>query len=107
MVVLAVSHFKLTCMYWSVPAKVKLAVERWGDHAVVYNSLSGETHYINELAIEVLALLQNTPETLASLGDKICLLFEVDDRSALQQQLSQLIIEFDNLGLIEATKCEN
>ncbi|NOQ15575.1 MAG: HPr-rel-A system PqqD family peptide chaperone [Methyloprofundus sp.] len=79
----------------------------WGEYAVVYNSLSGETHYINELAIEVLTLLQVAPETLASLNDKICLLFEVDDRSALQQQLSQLIIEFDNLGLIEAAKCEN
>ncbi len=94
-------------MYWGTPTAFKLAMTIWGEHAVVYNSLSGETHYINELAIELLTLLQVAPETLASLSDKICLLFEVDDRRALQQQLSQLIIEFDNLGLIEATKCEN
>lgn len=94
-------------MAWEVPKTQALSIEIWGEHAVVYNDLSGETHYINELAIEVLTLLQKSPETLISLSDKICSIFEVGDKDALQQQLSQLIIEFDNLGLITAVNCEN
>ncbi|BCG64821.1 MAG: hypothetical protein methR_P2614 [Methyloprofundus sp.] len=94
-------------MIWSVPEHAELHIEVWGEHAIVYYSLSGETHCINELAVEVLMLLKSGAESLTSLTGQICMVFEVEDRTALEQRILLLLGEFENLGLIESSKCEN
>ena len=87
---------------WSVPKQATLAIEIW-----VYNALSGQTHLLNILAYEVLQQLQKGPETISSLVSKLCFIFEVEDKVELSLQAQKLMGEFENLGLIESTECEN
>ncbi|NOR79721.1 MAG: HPr-rel-A system PqqD family peptide chaperone [Methyloprofundus sp.] len=94
-------------MSWSVPEQAKLSIQIWGDTAVIYYSLSGQTHLLNGLACEVLQLLQASPETISTLISKLGVIFEVEDKADLRLQLQKLASEFETLGLIESTQCEN
>ena len=94
-------------MSWSVPEQAKLSIQIWGDTAVIYYSLSGQTHLLNALAYEVLLLLQASPETISTLISKLGVIFEVEDKADLTIQIQKLTSEFENLGLIESTQCEN
>jgi len=94
-------------MIWSIPENANIAIETWDENAIIYFSLSGETHLLNELAYEVLRLFLGGSQTLAALMNKLCLIFEVEDQADLELQIQKLIINFENLGLIESTECEN
>jgi len=92
---------------WSVPDVTTLHIQLWGDHAIVFHSLSGETHCLNGLAIEVLTRLKVAPATHASLTKQICMTFEVDDKAVLEQKITRVLTEFDSLGLIESLARES
>jgi PqqD family protein of HPr-rel-A system len=94
-------------MFWSIPEQAELYIEVWEDNAIVYHSLSGETHCLNELAVEMLLFLKVAPATLSSLLNQINTVFEVEDNTYLEQRLLLLLGEFENLGFIESSKCEN
>jgi PqqD family protein of HPr-rel-A system len=74
--------------------------EEFGDEYLVYNCLSGETHFLNITAAEVLKLLQAEPNTLPGLVARICAAFGMEEEPALAQFVSGLIQEFDHAGLI-------
>lgn len=92
---------------WSIPECANIAIENWDENAMVFYSLTGETHLINALACEVLMLFQTGPETFSSLINKLCMIFEVEDKADLELQIQKLIANFENLGLIESAECEN
>lgn len=94
-------------MIWHVSKQAQLTIEEWDDSAVVYSSLSGETHLLNSLACEILKLLQVESGTIATLIGKVCVIFEVEDKVDLEQQIGKLIGDFENLGLIESIQREN
>ena len=92
---------------WSIPEHTSLAIEVWGENAIVFYSLTGQTHLVNALACEVLMLFQADSETFASLINKLHRIFEVEDKADLELQTQKLITDFEKLGLIESTECEN
>lgn len=94
-------------MSWAVPEQAVISIEVWGDNAVVFSSMSGQTHLLNGLACEALLLLKIAPETVATLVNKLCMIFDVEDKVELEIQIQSLMHEFENLGLIESTQCEN
>jgi len=94
-------------MIWSIPRNTNIAIETWDENAIIFCSLSGETHLINILACEVLKILQATPESFTTLITKLNMIFEVEDQADLELQIQKLIINFKNLGLIESAECEN
>ncbi len=94
-------------MLWSVPEQAVLSIQHWDDTAVVYFSLSGETHLLNGLACDVLQLLQISPQTMPDLMNKLCIIFDVEDKNDLQIQIQRLIGEFEILGLVESSECED
>ena len=89
-------------MIWSIPENANLSIEIWDENAIVYSSLSGETHLLNGLACEVLQLFQAAPETISTLISKLCMILEVEDEADLEGQIQRLMGEFEKLGLIES-----
>jgi PqqD family protein of HPr-rel-A system len=71
------------------------------DDSIIYNPLSGETHQLNLMAIDALNFLQQ-PRTLKSLTEHICLVYQTDSVDDINQHMTHLIAQFDDLGLIEA-----
>lgn len=86
---------------WHVPNDNQLLFEEWENEAVVYNSKSGETHRLNELASGLLKIIQRRPGSINLFTEHINYLYEVEDQLDLERQLNGLISQFDTLGLIE------
>ncbi len=78
--------------------KSHLLWEVWPREAVIYNSLSGETHYLNHLAMRLLQKMEQGPISEEALSDFIGKKETIDDSDA---QLKQFLQQFDQLGLIE------
>lgn len=76
----------------------QLHLAQWDD-AIMYNPLSGETHQLNLMAVDALNFLQ-TPATLPTLTEHICQLYQTDDSAAISEQMTTLIKQFDEIGLI-------
>lgn len=83
----------------ALPAEL-LLWEQFGDEYVVYNRCSGETHFLNVTAAEVLRVLQEGPATLTAVVAQVCRVFDVEEEPALTQHISRVIQEFDYVGLI-------
>jgi PqqD family protein of HPr-rel-A system len=79
----------------------KLHLAQWDDDAIMYNPLSGETHQLNLMAVDALSFLQ-TPATLPTLTEHICHLYQTDDSATISEQMTALIKQFDEIGLISA-----
>jgi len=82
-------------------------MDSWGGESIVYNPRSGETHQLNELAVEILTILEAQPASLTILTQKICTIFLVEDQEDLTNQLERLVGQLDSLGLIEPTASES
>jgi PqqD family protein of HPr-rel-A system len=88
---------------WQSVKAIEMSMAQWDDDTIVYNPLSGETHQLNLMAIDALSFLQQ-PATLQSLADHICLLYQTPNTAEINQQMLQLIEQFDNIGLITACR---
>ncbi len=85
---------------WHAHNYSKLRVEKWGEHAVIFNPQSGETHQLDGFAMAALDLIQQ-PFTIETLSDRMYTFYEIEDREHLSTQIMNLINQFDNIGLIE------
>lgn len=85
---------------WAALPGQALLWEQFGDDCLVYNAHSGETHFLNVSAAEVLKLLQTGPMDLHSMLAELQSVFDTDDEHALAQHISRVIQEFDHAGLI-------
>lgn len=74
--------------------------EQYDEDYLVYNGHSGETHFLNVTAAEVLKSLQTGPMALPELVAELQLMFDMDDEHALAQHISRVIQEFEHVGLI-------
>jgi PqqD family protein of HPr-rel-A system len=70
------------------------------DHAIIYNPLSGDTHELNILAVDVLRFF-NEALTEDQIYTQVANLYGVPLDKELTFQLQHLIQQFDNLGLIQ------
>lgn len=85
---------------WVGLSEQALLWERFDDDYLVYNAHSGETHFLNISAAEVLKLLRTGPMDLPSMVAELQAVFDTDDEHALAQHISRVIQEFDHAGLI-------
>ena len=75
--------------------------EKWPDEVIVFNLVSGETHQLNHVASQVLSWFESSPQTIEDLVVKYCDEFGVAEKAEVEQLLSRLLEEFDDLGLVE------
>ena|SRR3974390_3281385 len=86
---------------WQVPPN-RLRWQCWDDEFIVYNVASGQTHYLNNLAKDVLKYFEDEPGTISGLISDI----QIGDNipspisAPFCDQICALIQEFDSLGLI-------
>lgn len=82
---------------WQVYKKARLLWEKWPNEAVVFNELSGRTHYLNATAMAILERLEQGPCSAESLAEWLY----SEASSAFLPQVKQALAEFEQLGLIE------
>lgn len=87
---------------WRVRSSAQLHWQTWGEESVVFNSLTGDTHYLDLLASTGLRLLEKQASPINELVDHLAVQLEIDADASLQRYTQQLVENFAALGLIEA-----
>jgi PqqD family protein of HPr-rel-A system len=75
----------------------------WGDSAVVYNTLSGETHVLNALAAAALLALLERPMTAPVLAQDLVRDLPPGSDAAWDREVEAALSGMEALGLVEAT----
>jgi PqqD family protein of HPr-rel-A system len=89
-------------LLWHVPASIRLRWRNWGDEYIVYNTASGQTHYLNLFAAKVLQYFEAQPASLDALLEEVSAnsVAPRDGAQPLLAQVRELVKELDALGLI-------
>jgi len=85
---------------WSLSPDGGLRWSSWGSGHILYQSSSGETHYLNETGAAVLHLLGQAPGTVADICRHLGMTGDTAADEALLDRVEALIARFDELGLI-------
>ena len=88
----------------SLPKGDVICCRFWGDDSVVYNQLSGETHLIDGLGAHVFKLISEKAVTRTALLENIDSVFEFEIDSDVEEVFDNLILEYQNLGLVTVTE---
>jgi PqqD family protein of HPr-rel-A system len=74
----------------------------WGDHTVLFDVVSGDTHVLDLVARQGLTCLAETPLDAPALTSAMAGTLDVRDDEALNAYIDRLLVELETLGLIEA-----
>jgi len=88
---------------WGVDPDASLLWRHWGEAHFAFDPRSSQTHFLNELAVELYLLLQKTPQTADELYRAVLAHHDVDEDEALREALEATVMVLDRLGLIVAT----
>jgi PqqD family protein of HPr-rel-A system len=87
---------------WRLCGDLPLCWRFWDDEFVVYHPASGNTHWLNVAAAEVLKLLESAPASTSQMVTQLTAAFEAPADQQLWDHVERLCAELDQLGLIEA-----
>jgi PqqD family protein of HPr-rel-A system len=89
---------------WQSIKNIGVFTTQTDNDVIVYNPRSGETHQLNLMSLDALQFMQQ-PASLSQLLTHICSLYQVQNTDDIRAQLTSLLEQFDDLGLIHAS-CE-
>ena len=89
---------------WRVVPGQSLAFREWDQEAVLYNDLSGNTHLIDGLGIDLLLALRDGPADAATLSVRLA--GQVDaDAGELTAAIENMLAGLAALDLVEPIPC--
>jgi len=74
----------------------------WGGDYVVYSPLTGDTHFLDIAAGELLRAIVAAPQASEALGAQLASLLELEHDARLAAHVERVLAQLDALGLIEA-----
>lgn len=88
----------------SLPDNNRVLCRFWDDECVIYNQLTGETHLIDGMGVEIFQLISEKKATKAQLLQTIQSVFELETDFDMEGLLDNLIQEYQKLDLLEVTE---
>ena len=85
---------------WKLPDGVKLSWRTWGDETVLFNGVSGQTHFIDAFSEQILRELERSPLSAGALIDRLVLETELDI-DLVSDRVHEVLAEFDRQGLAQ------
>jgi PqqD family protein of HPr-rel-A system len=85
---------------WTASLGIPLVWEDFGEEVLVYCERSGETHYLNLTAAEILSLLEETPKSAEDLVMELRAAGAGDEAGDLLPQVEAILQQFVHAGLI-------
>lgn len=86
---------------WKVVSDQALHFRSWNKEFVVYNSLSGDTHLLDETAAHILLELQKAPADVVMLAASVASILQIEMSDEWVSQIRQILADLDGLSLIE------
>ena len=88
-------------MKWQIHPAQGLRLRSWEDEAIVYNDLSGDTHLLSAIAVDVLTRLQAQSVDEAGLAAQCAADWQLPDDADLRTHLHELLMTLQGLSLVE------
>lgn len=82
----------------------RLIWEEVPDGWFIFDQCSGQTHFLNATAAEIIQLLQRAPSTLAEALDHLKVQYPAADPAQLRGHLERMLLEFQSIGLVWAIR---
>jgi PqqD family protein of HPr-rel-A system len=89
---------------WCLQPGQALQHRQWDGECVLYNDLSGDTHVLDEPALELLLALRRGPATRAALEAVLEKEFDIDP-AALADDTEYLLQHLKRLYLVDSAAC--
>lgn len=89
---------------WRLRAEQALQYRLWDGECVLYNDLSGDTHLLDDAALEILLALKRGPATQAELAAVLEAEFDIDPAD-LDAATGDLLRHLERLYLIASPAC--
>jgi PqqD family protein of HPr-rel-A system len=89
---------------WRVVPGQSLAFREWDQEAVLYNDLSGNTHLIDGLGIDLLLALRAGPADAATLAARLAAHVDAD-AGELTTVIEDMLAALAGLDLVEPLPC--
>lgn len=87
---------------WCLAPGQRLLHRCWDGECVLYNDLTGDTHLVDEFALEVLVLLRTAPMPASLLAAS---LNDVLADAPLDEAIDAILADLAALHLVEAAPC--
>lgn len=88
-------------MQWHLSNDRRLHWRSWGGETVVYDDVSGETHYLEPLAAEIFEILQISSADTNELTKSVSASLGLERDDELMRAVSAVVVRLSRAGLIE------
>ena len=85
---------------WVLNPDCRLYRRHWEQDYLLFNAASGQTHLLNEIGIQTLDWLAETPLSAGELVSSLVAEFDLQEDDQLHDYISQTLTAFDELGLV-------
>ncbi len=89
----------------SIPAE-QIRIRSWDDEdglVAVYDTRTGDTHLVEDVAITLLAMIRQSPLGVEALADQLAGYFHATDHEAIQKFVGATLLQLRDLGLVTET----
>lgn len=86
---------------WRRPNLSSLHIENWAGEFTIFQRESGKTHFLNEMGLRILIILDQSPASLDTLCQKLSKYFTVQLDSQFSGQIARTLLRYEALGLVE------
>ncbi|HQS98753.1 MAG: HPr-rel-A system PqqD family protein [Hydrogenophilales bacterium 16-64-46] len=89
-------------MDWETPSRTRL-IKAWGDEAVVYDTLSGDTHYLKPLTFALYQICREHPGyTADQAGDALAARLKTADPAQVRELAEDVLAQLHQIGLLQS-----
>ena len=85
----------------SFPEGNRVFCRFWEDECVVYNQLTGNTHLVDGLGVEVFKVVSEKVSTRSELLQNVQSIFDLPIDFDIETFLNNLLLEYQKLGLLQ------
>jgi len=88
-------------MRWKANHFHSLLVEDWGGEYTVFQPDSGKTHFLNQMGMTLLVILNQRSATALEVSHYLSAEFEQEANQDFHNNIEKILYHFDALGLIK------
>ena len=89
---------------WCTSDFSSLRIENWDGEFTVFQPESGKTHFLNEMGLCVLTMLNQSPVTLETICSNLTAHFSLQPDAQFPGQIARTLQRYEALGLITRIK---
>lgn len=90
--------------YWYPNNFSSLRIKNWDGEFTVFQPESGKTHFLNEMGLQILTILDRSPATLETVCKALSECFSLQPDKDFPGQIAKTLHRFEALGLITRVK---